>query len=159
METYISDAKKIQTDLKLKLKETAFKDLDSEDRLKYYQKKYNEFAMHFPLVLRYMVQLGQYNQKAFKRFIAKLQTCPYRTELEYCERQADYIKYLYMELNTHYDNKRAAAVWKNAFTMLKNELEIFKNAEESVKKNLEKNNEMNNIEKRKELKKLLLQLK
>jgi hypothetical protein len=156
METYISDAKKIWKDYKKRMKEdSAFKSLNDEDRLIFYQTNYKEFNMNFPIVIRYMAQLDQFHIKAFEKYVKKMQKHPYRSEEEYCERQADYVKYLYMELSPKYDMKIACEKQKNAAKMLKQEIKAFKEAEEIVKKKLEKNNEVNSDERRKELKKLL----
>ena len=61
--------------------------------------------MTFPIFLRYLIQFGMYKPKAFSRDIKKLQNKPCKSELEYCERQADYVKYLYMETNQHYNQQ------------------------------------------------------
>lgn len=153
METYVKDAETIWADFKTKLKtDKKFRELDVDDKLEYYQKKYHRFTMTFPIVLRYMIQLRQYNKNAFIKFIKKMTSKPYRSELEYCERQADYVKYMYMETTPRYQMKNAQTVWKQTYEMLKKEVEIFKEAEEKVKKKIEKNNNINNIEKRRELK-------
>lgn len=156
MDTYIRDAETIWVDFKQKSREDVkFRELPDEARLEYYQKKYHNFAMSFPIVLRYMVQLGQYSKKAFTRHVKKMKTNPYRSELEYCERQADYVKYLYMELSPSHDVTSAQKMWKDTYDMLAREVEVFKKTEEIVKKKLEKNNSQNSMERRQELKRLL----
>lgn len=156
MDTYVKDAEAIWSDFNERLKnDTAFRDLKSEDQLEFYQKNHHSFTMSFPIVLRYMIQLRQYSKKAFVKFVKKMASKPYRSELEYCERQADYVKYLYMELSSSHNMKEAQAIWKNTYDMLAKEVEVFKNAEDKVKEKLEKNDRQNNIEKRKELKKVL----
>jgi hypothetical protein len=156
METYVNDAEEIWEDLKDKLKnDHSFRAMDDDSRLEFYQKNHHRFTMTFPIVLRYMVQLRQYHKKAFIKFIKKMTAHPYKSELEYCERQSDYVKYLYMELTPRYTMKEAKSIWKQTYDMLAKEVEVFKKAEETVKKKLEKNNSQNNIEKRKELRDVL----
>jgi hypothetical protein len=156
METYVNDAEEIWADLKNRLKDdSSFKKLDDDGRLEFYQKNHHTFTMTFPIVLRYMVQLRQYHKKAFIKFIKKMTAHPYRSELEYCERQADYVKYLYMELTPRYTMDKVREIWKQTYDMLKNEVDVFKKAEKTVKEKNEKNNNMNNMEKRKELKEAL----
>lgn len=152
---YIDDAEAIWKDIKERLKNEEFKVLDAEKKLEYYQKKYNDFTMTFPIVLRYMVQLNSYKKKAFEKFLKKLRANPYRSELEYCERQADYVKYLFMETTNTHNMKEAQNIWKETYDMLAKEVEIFKKASEKIKRKKEKNNKRNNIEKRQELKRLL----
>jgi DNA-binding MltR family transcriptional regulator len=156
METYVKDAEEIWAELKNRLKnDKSFRDMDDDSRLEFYQKKHNVFTMAFPIVLRYMVQLRQYHKKAFVKFVKKMTSNPYRSELEYCERQADYVKYLYMELTPRYTMPEAQDIWKQTYDILVKEVDVFKKAEETVKQKLEINNNLNSIEKRKELKEAL----
>jgi hypothetical protein len=155
MDSYIDDAKRIWNEYKTKMGDSKFKKLDSEIQLSYFQKNNPSFAKNFSIVLRYMIQLQKYHPKAFKKFILKMQRHPYRTKLEYCERQADYVKYLYMETTPRYSAKDANAIWTNAYDILKKEVEVFDQAEKAVKEKLAKNNKSNSIERREELKKLL----
>jgi hypothetical protein len=156
METYINDADDIWGNFKERLKtDPGFRNMNPDDQLNFYQKNYNRFTMAFPIVLRYMIQLRQFNKKAFAKFVKKMMANPYRSELEYCERQADYVKYLFMELSPSHNMKEAHAIWKQTYDMLAKEVEVFKKAEERVKEKLEKNNSQNSIEKRNELKTVL----
>ena len=155
MDTYLQDADEIWRDFNSRMKDPDFRRMDTNDVLKFYQRRNEKFALTFPIVLRYMVQLNQYNKKAFERFIKKMTNRPYRTELEYCERQADYVKYLYMEQNIHYKIKDAQTIWQQSYDMLANEVKLFKEANEIIKKKLEDNNSKNCIEKREELKAFL----
>lgn len=156
METYIKDAEYIWSDFNKRLSDDmVFKDLHPDDQLEFYQKNYDRFTMTFPIVLRYMIHHRQYHTKAFSRHVKKMNDCPYRSELEYCERQADYVKYLFMVLNPKYNTKEANNVWTKTYDMLVNEIDMFKKAEERVRLKLEKNNIQNSIEKRAELKEAL----
>ena len=158
METYLQDANDIWADFRKRLGDSQFEELGPDDQLTFYQKKFNKFTLSFPIVLRYMIQMRAYNKKAFKKFIKKLQLKPYRSELEYCERQADYVKYLYMELSPTHNMKAAQREWQTVYDMLVKEIEIFKNAEKTVKKKLEKNNSLNKEERRKELKRAIVSI-
>jgi hypothetical protein len=126
-----------------------------EDLLAKYQNKYKEFSMSFPIVLRYMVQMQQYNRKAFDRYIRRLYEKPYRSEEEYCKRQSEYVMYLYMEVNPRSKKKENEAIKKEVYDMLLKELNAFKEAQKKTKEEQEKNNRINNIERRKELKDIL----
>lgn len=156
METYVSDANAIFAEYKSLLTvDTRFANLSPGEQLSYYQKKKPIFAKTFPITLRYMIELGTYNEKAFRKFIKKLQDHPYKSETEYCERQADYIKFLYIETNAGCTKKEAKSIWKCAKDILIEEVNTFKNAMETIKKKNGKNDALNDIEKREELKKEL----
>lgn len=156
MDQYISDADNIWVDFKKRSKsDVKFNELNIDEKLDYYQKRYHSFTVTFPIVLRYMIQLGQYSTKAFRKYVKRMQTNPYRSELEYCERQADYVKYLFMECSNSHNVQDAQKIWQNAYDLLAKEVEIFKQAEEKVKEKIGKNNSLNNIEKREELKRAL----
>ena len=155
VDIYINDATTIWKDFKKRMKDKSFKKLNINEQLDFYQKKHRRFAMMFPIVLRYMIQLRQYNKKAFSRFIKKLHKNPYKSKLEFCERQADYVKYLHMELSRSHNTKEAQKVWQSTYDMLAKEVEMFDEMEKKVKNKMEKNNNRNIIEKRNELKELL----
>lgn len=155
MEQYLEDADTIFKDYKSRLTDENFKTLTPEERLSFYQKKYSEFTMSFPIVIRYLIQFGMYKQKAFSKYIKKLHNKPYKSEQEYCERQADYVKFLYMETNKHYNQTDIKDLWTEVYNSLIKEVELFKQAEETVKQRHEKNNVINAEERRKELMNML----
>ena len=155
MEQYLEDADTIFKDYKNRITDENFKILTPEERLSFYQKKYSEFTMSFPIVIRYLIQFGMYKQKAFSKYIKKLQNKPYKSEQEYCERQADYVKFLYMETNKHYNQTDIKELWTEVYNSLIKEVELFKQAEETVKQRHEKNNTVNADERRKELMKMI----
>lgn len=66
--------------------------------------KYKEFGTSFPLILRWMVQMNRYSEKAFKKFLIKYSNSSISSKKEFLILQADYIVYLYEE-NKHYDKK------------------------------------------------------
>lgn len=152
MDKYINDADTIFADAQNRINTPYFKSLSSEAQLEFYQKRYTSFGMTFPVVLRYMIQLGLYDRTAFTRYIERMTLMPYRSELEYCERQADYIMYLYSAKLGGTDNQD---IWKETYDLLVKELAMFKQANETVKKRIEQNSSTNNDERRSELKKLL----
>lgn len=54
------------------------------------------FCKAYPVVNRYMCQMGQYNSKAFKMWLTKIKMHPWKTEEEYLEAQVDYIVKLFL---------------------------------------------------------------
>jgi hypothetical protein len=155
---YLKDADDIWADFKHRTRnDDVFSCMDSESQLSFYQKKHKEFATSFPIVLRYMIQMKQYSSKAFERHLKKLQAKPYRSESEYCERQADYVMYLYTELTQDHDDKKKKSIWRSAYKMLMDETAEFKKAHEQAKKNAEACGKSSLAEKRNELKTVLKQ--
>jgi hypothetical protein len=156
MDTYVKDADAIWLDFKTRIKnDNLFNSLSPDKMLEFYQKNNHQFTMSFPIVLRYMIQLKQYNRQAFIKFIKKITAHPYKSELEFCERQSDYVKYLYMETTPRYTMSDANAVWKRAYDLLSSEVTAFKEAEKHVKDKMEKSNTQNSNERRRELKNML----
>ena len=157
---FLDKANEIYKDFKNKTKKDLnFSKISPDDQLDYFQKKYKHFSLTFPIVLRYMVQLKWYSTKAFTQFLKKLKTNPYRSEDEYCKRQADYVKYLYMDINKHMGMHKANEVWQSTYNKLQLEVEMFKKMSEEVKQKNKKNEIKNREERREELKKLLDNMK
>ena len=126
-----------------------------ETLLRHFHEEHKEFARTFPIVLRYMVQLQRYSEKAFVRYVKRLKKHPYKTEEEYCRRQSEYIQYLHMELHPSSKKKENEKVRKDAYKLLLEELAAFKKAKKQADEKQQKNNKNNSIERRKELKDLL----
>jgi hypothetical protein len=73
MDTYVKDADTIWLDFKTRIKnDNSFNLLSPDKMLEFYQKNNHQFTMSFPIVLRYMIQLKQYNRQAFIKFIKKI---------------------------------------------------------------------------------------
>lgn len=156
---YLRDAADIFKTFGEELKNEDFAKKDPVDQLKIYQGRYGDFAKTFPIVIRYMIQFRQYKPKAMEKFLKKLRNSPYRSEEEYCERQADYAKYLYMESVPHYSAKIAGEVYNDVRTALLDELKSYKEMLEKVKAKAEEGKLRNAEERRRELKELLSGIK
>jgi hypothetical protein len=154
-DVYMRDASNIFKAFSDELKNADFAKLEPEAQLKIYQQRHGEFAKTFPIVIRYMIQFRQYKPKAMRRFLKKLHDSPYRSEAEYCERQADYAKYLYMESVPHYSAKVAGEVYADVRQSLLDELKAYKEMLEKIKKKTEEGELKNAEERRRELKDLL----
>jgi gas vesicle protein len=156
-QTYINDANDIWRDLRQRAStDQKFMALSKEEQLDYYQRSNAAFHMMFPIVIRYMVMFGQYSTRAFTRHVKKIGAKPYRSEDEYCERQADYVKYLFMELSPAHDSKEAKAVWQQTYDKLKLEVESFKEARKNAQETLKANDAKSSAERRNELRKAIL---
>lgn len=97
--------------------------------------KYREFGSSFPLILRWMVQMSRYSEKAFKKFLMKYSTANISTKKDFLMLQADYIVYLYEE-NKHYDKKHINAYREFLIKQLLDEEDQMKKIEEELKTEL-----------------------
>lgn len=120
------------------------------DFYKEMQSEHREFGQTYPVVLRYMCQLGQYNGKAFRRYLKYISRNPWKGVDSYLESQATYAKLLYQALNQHYNPEHAKAYYNNVLTALKKEREQFetetKESEARVKEEHENRVIRNKIE-------------
>ena len=130
----------------------AFMEWSDKKKLSHFRDelKYDEFMNEYPVMTRYMVCMGQYSTKAFKRFLAKVRSIrhPVNCEKGYKEdqwvrRQADYVQYLWEAYQKgHYNTTERNYIWQDAYKNLKGEFDDFrdkyKEIEESTKKEKEK---------------------
>ena len=115
-----------------------YENFDADTRHKTVVQKYPNFANAYPVILRLMARDMRYNERAFKRFLDKLKTNPGKGMNGFIERQADYVKFLYIEecrsTGKHYDNRKANMIWNIEYNnMNKNVKKI--EAEEKAAKN------------------------
>lgn len=90
------------------------------------RKIHREFCTSYPLVLRYMCQMQEYDAKAFRRWLTKLSGKVIKTEDEYLEVQADYVATLFKYRNPRASSREIGAVRHNILTILREEHKIFK---------------------------------
>lgn len=154
IDVYANDANTILEDYKNRILDPEFKSLAVEKQIEYYHRNYESFATAFPTVLRYMVQFNLYSEKALRKHIKRLRSNPFRSMEEYCERQADYVKFMYMYLNGVSESK-AQPIWESVYKVFIDEYEALKKSETIVKENLEKNKAADSARRREELKSLL----
>jgi hypothetical protein len=121
-----------------------FMDWEDKKKLNYFLEKYNytEFRKEFPIVVRYMICMGQYSSKAFRRFLNKTQSVvhppPDKREKGYMEdqwvrRQADYVRYLWESYQRgHYNTAEAGWVWEDSYKKLKGEFDDFRDSYKAV---------------------------
>lgn len=116
------------------------------------REQHKEFCMSYPIVLRYMVQMGEYHTKAFKSYLDHIKYHPWKSEAEYLDSQADYVVRLYKARNkkwntTHVNNLRA-----NIRNMLEAEHKGFKETVEKYKDQVDAEEKILNALKLSELK-------
>ena len=144
--------KNFKTDLKKNTDNRVYR----EKQLSYFQSKYKDFSIKFPIQLRYMIMFSEYHPEAFKLYLKKLNTCYYKTKEEWCERQADYIKYLYMKLRRNYNSNQLSVVWNDTKKKLVKEFDDFETSYKEKEIQLEEEKKKISEARRQELKTFLL---
>lgn len=90
------------------------------------QQSHPEFCKAYPIVVRYMCQMQQYDTKAFRKWLMKIRERPWKTENEYLDAQADYVSMLYRAKNPRAPGREINHVRDNIRTILRDEHTIFK---------------------------------
>lgn len=123
-------------------KHPEFVDLVDKKKLDFFRDtlEHKEFMTEFPIVSRYMICMGQYSPKAFRRFLEKIsrvvhpppaQRAKGYMEDQWVRRQADYVRYLWEESQkkrkAHINNTEANLLWEDTYKTLKGEFDDFRN--------------------------------
>lgn len=103
----------------------------------YYFNKYKDFSYSFPIVIRWMIQLGKYNKKAFKKYLFKYKETKITCRKDFAILQAEYLVFLYKEEN-HYDQKYINNYREFIVKQLVEEEELHKKVEEEFNDELKK---------------------
>lgn len=111
-----------------------FAKLSEQEKMIYYHRNEQDIVSRYPVIVRYLLSVGLFSAKAMRMYIDKNNRAAYRSEDEYCERGADYIKYVYMDKHAHFNTKQAQAVWVDAKNALADELKEFKQNLDDLKK-------------------------
>lgn len=133
-------------------------DADGEEILKLFQDVYKNFAEMFPIVLRYICQMGQFNSKAFSKYLRKVKNSTDRERKTHMvDRNADYVKYLWQESNKNHPRwaQESAYVYRTAYKSLNDEFETYEAAQELAKERIKEMDEKNLQSKRDDLKKFI----
>ena len=102
------------------------------------QTEHHDFAIAYPVQLRYMTQLGQYHPRAMDLFLKKLEHSMWKSEEEYIEYQANYVKLTYMQMHNRWTIKELTNVYEKAKSILTSERLEFKNQVEKAQSQLDK---------------------
>ena len=151
IDTALSEAQKLWVAIKKKSKDTEFINMTDKDKIEMFGVEFHSFNKEFPIVSRYLICMGQYSQKAFKRYLIKVKGFkhPEVREKGYMEdqwvrRQADYVRYLWEAYQRgHFNQTEAKSIWQEAYTTLKQEFVDFKNMHDNIEKDLEADKEKN----------------
>jgi hypothetical protein len=150
-EKTVEELIKMATDIWVVLKkliktDPSFTELPDKKKLDHFRTKlgYAEFMNEYPVTTRYMICMGQYSTKAFKRFLNKIRLTIHPPankrdkgymEDQWVRRQADYVQYLWESYQKgHYNNAERSWIWKDAYKNLKGEFDDFRDKYKSIEK-------------------------
>lgn len=162
IDSSIDKAYEMWNDIKDRVKnDPEFTNMKDSDKLEIYQNKFKEFYSAYPIVCRYMVCLGQYSAKAFKKYLLKCKNVTHTIEErqnrefmsdQWVKRQADYIRFLWEAYQKqHYKEKDAQGIWQHAYKTLTKEFSDFKSQEKQIEDRLKKDDNQHKKELVKEL--------
>lgn len=138
-----------------------FVKMGDKEKIEIYQcPEFKDFYINNPIVCRYMICMGQFSMKAFKRFLTKCEKLsdPSNThnkkydknnsnEDRWVMRQADYIRYLWESYQKqHFKREESKAIWQHAYESLTNEFRDFKKMHSEIEEHLKTENKNNKSE-------------
>lgn len=152
----VKEANKIYADYVKRMKnDSQFQGLSGQARFEYYMKIYIDFARQYPIILRHIASFGMHSEKAIRLYMKKCYNTQTDTDEQYCERQADFVKYLYMYSGRRCTQNKLNDVWTHTKKHLMDELAASKKERSIIKERREKNKDSNDIERRANVKRLL----
>jgi hypothetical protein len=153
----VKEASTMWIDYKKRIKDDSlFNDMSPQSRFEYYMKTYIDFTRQWAIITRHISSYGMYNEKAVRLYVNKCITMPYKTDEEYCERQADYVKYLYMYSKNHFPTNKLKEIWTNTKKCLMEELKSSREENEIIKNRRKKNKICNDITRRENIKHIIV---
>lgn len=115
------------------------------------RRTHKQFADAYPVVLRYITQLGEYSEKALRHYLTKLQQHPWTDEDSYLHSQTDYVIMLYKSKHRRWNATQVTNLRQNVYNDLKKEKEKFKEYSEKFQKEVELDDEQYRLNRQKEL--------
>jgi hypothetical protein len=111
--------------------------------------KFKDFMKEFPVMTRYLICMGQYSSKAFKRFLDKVRRSSPEGPQEkgvkednWIKRQADYVQYLWEAYQKgHYNTAERNYVWQDAYKNLRGEMDDFRDKFKAIEKSTKEQKE------------------
>ena len=132
-----------------------FRDLNPQAKYEYYMKLHIDFARQNPIILRHIASFGLHSPKAIRLYMKKCYSTNTDTDESFCERQADFVKYLYMYTGKHVSQKKLQEIWAQTKKHMMDEIEVSRKEKALIKERREKNKKPNDIERREYVKRLI----
>jgi hypothetical protein len=117
------------------------------------QSEYKDFSMSFPLVVKWMTQLGSFDKKAFKEYLTIYSSKQMKSPEDFIKIQAEYVVLLYKYANKkqHLSAKDISKYREHIVSTLLKEHEEFMRISKEVEEEMKKNDQAKDMERRKEL--------
>lgn len=141
-------------------KNPSYSKIEDNKKMKLFD-EFGSFMQAHPVVARYMICMGQFSGKAFKRYLDRCINMKHPASedraKDYMEdqrirRQADYIQFLWEASQTGHPNMEEARWhWRETYKILKGELDDFRNKHDEVKKSVEEEKKQSKKEIMKEM--------
>jgi hypothetical protein len=106
----------------------------NENLLKVLREEYKDFASAHPIVLRWMVEARQYDERAFKIYAKNHVKPSYKDRGEFWRCQAEYVILLFKRLNPRADIKTVRKYRESVLESLKKDDKEFTDANEAADK-------------------------
>ncbi len=153
----LMEAEKIWLAVKIAaIKNDTFLLMPDEKKIDLICRDFSEFHNNFPIVTKYMVCMGQYTQKAFKKFLSlcdkKLTDAPADRKKGYMEEQwifcqAQYVRYLWESVQMGRISKHESdKIYNQAYAVISNDFKRFREIHANMEKNIEKDKKKHKIE-------------
>ncbi|SIP86028.1 Hypothetical protein PACV_315 [Pacmanvirus A23] len=112
-----------------------FGNIDAAEALMSEIRKTNpEFSKSYPIVLRYMCQMDEYDSRALKKYLIKIEKHPWKNEVEYLDSQTDYVVLLYQIKHPRWNKTDVNNLRRNVRNLLQREHVAFKTYAEEFNK-------------------------
>lgn len=139
--------------IKKKIKEDpGFMDWSDTKKIDHFRDtlKFKDFMNEFPVMTRYMICMGQYSSKAFRRYLDKVRRTNTNEVLKkgekednWIRRQADYVQYLWEAYQKrHYNTAERNMVWQEAYNNLRGEMDDFRDKYKAVEESTKEEKEV-----------------
>lgn len=147
----LNQAKTLWEEYKLYIKtHTDFRFKSDKEKYDIFRRidRWKSFIDEYPIVSKYMICLGQFHIKALDKYLTKIQnvaTKPHDitdkqyNEKQWCERQADYVVYLFdiYNKNKHPSPAERKLLWEKTYNIVKGEFDDFRKTHDEVKEKIE----------------------
>ncbi len=107
--------------------------------LKEIQTKYRQFCTAYPIVVRYMCQMQEYDSQTFRLWLGKIQLHPWKTTEEYIDAQTDYVVRLFRSRKPRSNNTEVGNLRTNIKILLTQEHNAIKKSAEEGEATVTKN--------------------
>lgn len=134
-------AEKMFKEVKQLYKQKEWNEKKESDKMSHFRGMdvlFADFMNKFKIVSRYMILYKEYSTKVFERYLRKLKNIGYKSPEQYAEREADYVKWLYMHYNPHLQLNLYQEVWTKTKKSLMSEKDEFKKMYDQAEKEQKK---------------------